>query len=194
MSGWLHLTSARSALGAAPLGQPVPSVPLNPLNRRTVRKPPRRKKITTQVWEGCPGGTYVSVDPEPTAGRKPPALLAFFLGTGLTGTFSLELSRPLPLDRVGMGCSLFGASLVAARFGDIAWLSPVEASFPFDGEYVVGLEKPAADACMAGLDDCPAWALRVLACSTESLYLPSIGQPFESSGMSAVYIPVRIPP
>jgi hypothetical protein len=63
-------------------------MPLNPLKRRTVRKPPPMKKMTTQVWEGCLGGTRVSVDPEPTADRKPPAPLAFF--TFLTGTSSLE--------------------------------------------------------------------------------------------------------
>jgi hypothetical protein len=63
-----------------------PVVPLNQLKRRTVRKPPRRKKIPTQVWAGCRGRTRMSVDPEPTADRKHPALLAFFF----TGTDSLE--------------------------------------------------------------------------------------------------------
>jgi hypothetical protein len=76
------------------LSHPVSSVPLNPLKHRTLGKPPRRKKITTQVWEGCPGGTHVSVNPEPTAGRKPPALLAFF--TFLLGTVVAGLSCPLP--------------------------------------------------------------------------------------------------
>jgi hypothetical protein len=39
-------------LGQRPLSQPIHPVPLNQMNRRTTRKPPRRKKITTQVWEG----------------------------------------------------------------------------------------------------------------------------------------------
>jgi hypothetical protein len=139
----------------------IPSVPLNPLKRRTVRKRPRRKKITTQVWEGCPGGTHVSVDPEPTAGRKPPALLAFFpifLGTVGTG-----LSCPLTLDRVAMGCSLFVASSGVHRFRGTAWSSIVEAGFPCDRECVVGSEEPAAGTCVMGLSGCSAWALRALA-------------------------------
>jgi hypothetical protein len=37
---------------------------------------PRRKKITTQVLEGLPCATQVSVCPEPVTPRKPPALLA----------------------------------------------------------------------------------------------------------------------
>jgi hypothetical protein len=41
-------------------------------------KPPRRKKITTQVLEGLPLATHVSVCPEPPPGRKLPALLAVF--------------------------------------------------------------------------------------------------------------------
>jgi hypothetical protein len=79
-------------LGQHPLSQPVPSVPLNLLNRRTVGRSPRRKKITTQVWEGCLGGTRASVDLEPTTDPKLPAPLAFFLGTCFLDTGCLSLS------------------------------------------------------------------------------------------------------
>jgi hypothetical protein len=56
---------------------------VEPAESSAVRKPPRRKKTTTQVLEACPGATRVSVDPQPSADRKPPAPLPFFLGTGI---------------------------------------------------------------------------------------------------------------
>jgi hypothetical protein len=40
------------------------------------RKPPRSKEITTQVLEGLPCATHLSLCPEPVTPRKPPALLA----------------------------------------------------------------------------------------------------------------------
>jgi hypothetical protein len=43
------------------------------LKRRTVRNPPRRKEITTQVLEGLPRATHVFFCPEPTVGRRPQA-------------------------------------------------------------------------------------------------------------------------
>jgi hypothetical protein len=61
---------------------------IEPADSSVVRKPPRRKKITTQVQRGCLLGTHILVGPEPTTDRKPPAPLAlfvFFLGTVLEG-------------------------------------------------------------------------------------------------------------
>jgi hypothetical protein len=58
--GWVAAPDKR------PLSHPVLSVPLNPLTRRTTRKPPRRKKIPTQVLGGRRFAARVPVDPEPT--------------------------------------------------------------------------------------------------------------------------------
>jgi hypothetical protein len=104
--GWLASPDKR------PMGQPIPSVPLNPLNRRTVRKPPRRKKITTQALGGRRFAARVPVDPEPTAGRKSPALLAFS-----SGTVGAGLSCPLSLVcAFRLVAILFAGSLVAILF------------------------------------------------------------------------------
>jgi hypothetical protein len=80
--GWLAAPDKR------PVGHPIPSVSLNPLTHRTIGKPPRTKKIATQVLGGRRFAPHVPVDPEPTADRKPPAPLALF--TFLTGPNSLE--------------------------------------------------------------------------------------------------------
>jgi hypothetical protein len=65
----------------------------------------------TQVWEGCPGSTHVSVDPEPTAGRKPPALLVFLFLLGAVGTgLSCPSSFARTLNLVVIPWVLFGAS------------------------------------------------------------------------------------
>jgi hypothetical protein len=98
-----------------PVGQPTASVPLNPLKRRTVRKPPRRKKITTQVLGGRRFAAGVPVDPEPTACRKLPALLAFSSGTVGAG-LSCPLSLACSFRLVVIPWVLFAGSLVAMLF------------------------------------------------------------------------------
>jgi hypothetical protein len=60
---------------------------IEPAESSAIRKPPRRKKITTQVWGGWLSATHLPICPEQPSDRKPPAPLAFFLGTG---TNSLE--------------------------------------------------------------------------------------------------------
>jgi hypothetical protein len=83
---------------------------IEPAESPAIRKPPRRKEITTQVWEGLLDATHVSVDPEPTAGRNPPALLAFlFLFTGTNWTeLSWLTSLVCAFNRVDIPCVLFG--------------------------------------------------------------------------------------
>jgi hypothetical protein len=104
----------------------------------------------TQVWEGCPGGTHVSVNPERTAGRQPPALLTFLF---FKGTVFAELSGPSFLERVFIGCSLGAGALGAAFLGTF-----VGAGFPC----AAGSGEPVADACAD-------WALRALACDSEGI-------------------------
>jgi hypothetical protein len=115
---WLSLQRIRlrsvwwlAAPDKRPMGQPIPSVPLNPLKRRTVRKPPWRKKIATQVFGGRRFAARVPVDPEPTAGRKHPALLALS-----SGTIGAGLSCPFPLDLAVIPWVLFAVALVAMLF------------------------------------------------------------------------------
>jgi hypothetical protein len=68
---WSGPSGGCGCTGQAPFGPHTLSgdgchaVPLNLLNRRTTRRPPRRKKITTQVLEWLPVATHVSVCPEP---------------------------------------------------------------------------------------------------------------------------------
>jgi hypothetical protein len=132
------------------------TVPLNLLTRRTTRKPPRRKKITTQVWEGLPCATRVSVNPEPAAGRKLPAPLAFLFikGTIFPGLCVDSSGDTLTVDRVVIGCPSCEASL-----GD-AFL-PFEACFLC----VVGTGVLTAGAGAGCVDQ----DLKAAACSGESL-------------------------
>jgi hypothetical protein len=51
---------------------------------------------------------------------------------------------------------LFADFLGVACLFELPWSSPVEASFSFEGECMVGSGEPAADACVVGLDDCTA--------------------------------------
>jgi hypothetical protein len=54
------------------------AVPLNAAESGVTENLRGGKKITTQVLEGLPRATHVSVCPEPVTPRKPPAPLAFF--------------------------------------------------------------------------------------------------------------------
>jgi hypothetical protein len=79
---WLHRTTAYEAAQggdtASTRGGCCHAVPLNSAESSVSKKPPERIKTTIQLLEGWPFATHVSVSPEPTAGRKSPAPLAFF--------------------------------------------------------------------------------------------------------------------
>jgi hypothetical protein len=80
---------------------------MEPADSGVIRKPPRRKKITTQVWEGLAFATHVSVDPEPTTPRKPPALL------GACVLVSIGFGTFVP----GLSCPFFGFGFEAFASG-----------------------------------------------------------------------------
>jgi hypothetical protein len=87
---------------------------IEPAESGVARKPPRRKKITTQVSRGWPFAAHAPVNPEPIADRKPPALFAFPTGAGTCSSETLwSPSFPLvffALDRVIIWVLAWGGS------------------------------------------------------------------------------------
>jgi hypothetical protein len=87
------------------------------------RKPPRRERITTQVFEGLLFVTHVSFSHEPPPDRKLPALLAVFARVSIGfETFVSGLSCPFTYFGFeafasGTGFWTAGAFWGAAAFG-----------------------------------------------------------------------------
>jgi hypothetical protein len=94
-AGWVTAPDKRPNVPSIHRCDGCHAVPLNLLTRRTTRKPPRRKKITTRVLEWLPFATHVSFCPEPAAGRKPPALLALSISSSLVACGYMLSGVPL---------------------------------------------------------------------------------------------------
>jgi hypothetical protein len=113
---------------------------LNPLNRRTIRKPPRRRKITTQVLGGLPCATHVSVCPEPPPGRKPPALLASLERVAIGQVASESAGRATGMASAAFLPTPFFVRAGAFPFVRTGIVSRGTLTFPTSGVLPVGVD------------------------------------------------------